>query len=172
MSAKVQVGLEDGWIKETQMSLQIYTELWKSPLELKCLGAFVFPHWACLDLQAFGYLWQSAHCFISFTFLPWVFPKWLPGLAPIGAAVHACWPCWAFLQEGKNKGIEGSQARARAEMKEGLQACWAVSCWWELQPSLDQQMPLLVQCVWIWSSVCQWALSHAQAVLNPKGYFG
>lgn len=44
MSAKLQVGLEDGWIKETQMSLQIFTELWKSPVELKCLGAFVFPH--------------------------------------------------------------------------------------------------------------------------------
>lgn len=44
MSAKVQVGLEDSWIKETQMSLQMFTELWKSPMELKCLGAFVFLH--------------------------------------------------------------------------------------------------------------------------------
>lgn len=137
MSAKLQVDLEDGWIKETQMSLQIFTELWKLPMELKCLGAFVFPHWACLDLQAFGYLWQSAHCFISFASLPCVCPKLLPGLAPIEAAVPARWPSWAFLQGDTNKGSEGREARARAERKEGLQACWAVSCWcvsWEVQP--------------------------------------
>lgn len=100
-------------------------------------NAFVFPHWACLDLQAFGYLWQSAHCFISFASLPCVCPKLLPGLAPIEAAVPAHWPSWAFLQGDTNKGSEGREARARAERKEGLQACWAVSCWcvsWEVQP--------------------------------------
>lgn len=57
MSAKLQVGLEDGWIKETQMSLQIFTELWKSLMELKCLGAFVFPHCATFrHLDIFGSL--------------------------------------------------------------------------------------------------------------------
>lgn len=44
MSANIQVGLKDGWIKETQISLQIVAEQCKSPMELKCLDAFVFPH--------------------------------------------------------------------------------------------------------------------------------
>lgn len=164
------------WIKETQMSLQIVTELWKSPMELKCLGAFVFPHWACLDLQAFGCLWQSAHCFISFTFLPWVCPKLLPGLAPIEAAVPACWPSWVFPQEGKNKGREGK--RRPGQRRKGRRVFrpadqWVVDVSAEsCSPSLDQQLPLLVQCVWTLSSTCQWALPHAQAALNPKGYFG
>lgn len=57
MSAKLQVGLEDGWIKETQMSLQIFTELWKLLMELKCLGAFVFPHCVTFrHLDIFGSL--------------------------------------------------------------------------------------------------------------------
>lgn len=144
MSAKIQVGLEDGWIKETPMSLQIFTELWKSPM-LKCIDAFVFPHWACLDLQAFGYLWQFSHSSISFTFLPWVCPKLSPRLAPIEAAVPACWTSQVFLRGGKNKESKGRKARARTERKEGLQACWAVSCWyfsWELQPKFGPEAAL------------------------------
>lgn len=117
-----------------------------------CLGAFVFPDWACLDLQAFGYLWQSAHCFISFTFMPWVCPKLSPGLAPLPAP--ACWPSWAFLQEGKNKGSKGRKARARAERKKDLQACWAVSCWcfsWVTAPVWTSSLPCWCNVFELWA---------------------
>lgn len=142
MSAKLQVGLEDGWIKETQMSLQIFTELWKSLMELKCLGAFVFPHCATFrHLDIFGSLPIASSLlplcleFVQNYCLSWHLLK--------QQFIEACWPSRAFFQGDKNKGSKGREARARAERKEGCQACWAVSCWcvsWVTAP--------------VWSSSC------------------
>lgn len=177
MSAKVQVqvGLEDGWIKKTQMSLEMFTELWKSPMELKCLVAFVFPHWASLDLQASGYLWQSAHCFLRLFYLSTL------SLSKIISWTGTYWnssSCMLTLlsvssrRKKYRKRGEGDQGKGRKEGgSSGLLSSIDVSTEND-SPTLQQQLPLLVQCVWTLSFVCQWALPHAQAVLNPKGYFG
>lgn len=120
MSAKIQVGLEDGWNKETQMSLQIFTELWKSPMELKCLGTFVFPHWACLNLQAFGYLWQSAHCFISFTSLCWVCPNYRLGWRLLKQQFLRVDPPEHFFKKEEIREVRRREGQGKGRKEEGF----------------------------------------------------